>query len=295
MSCSVCKDGLPKDGDFVSCGKCDYKMHFECSGIKKSTWKSKTAKAKSDWECNVCKKKPRIQSVNSDEDTEPDDPIYNALKKFLEGMFERQEQRIVERVNNITTLVTQMEERFMNIIENIKELEKKTTTFQKDLDELRMDIEMEKQYSRSRNFVITNIPITEKEDVEKKVTTLLTKMDIQLEGQSITAHRLPANKQHPAPILVQCMTRSIRDKVVRKARKYRPTVKLISNNHPDKPIFFNDHLTPYYSGLMAKVNQERKNKGYQFVWMNGNRIMVKKDNSSKAVQILKHEDLGKIE
>lgn len=286
---------MPKEGEYVSCSKCDYKYHFDCCGVKKPSGKGKGAKSKIEWDCNTCRiKKPRHQSVNVEEESEPDDPTYIALKKFLESMFDRQEERISEKVNNITVLISQLEERYVNVLENMKELEKATITFRREIEDLKLDFEMEKQYNRSRNFVITNIPSTEREDIGQKVSELLGKMDIHLDSQNITAHRLPSNRQQTAPIIVQCITRSIRDNVVRKARKYRPSIKLISSSHPDKPIFFNDHLTPYFAELMFKVNQIRKNKGYQFVWMNGNKIMVKRDNTSKAIQIVKHEDLSKI-
>lgn len=295
MSCYQCEECFPREGDYVSCNKCDNKYHFECSGVKKPTSKGKSAKAKIDWECNTCKnKKPRHQSVNADDDPEPDDPTYVALKRFLKGMFDRQEQRISERVNTITALITQMEERYLSILENVRELETRTINFKKEIEDLKLDFEMEKQYGRSKNFVITNIPHIENEDIGQKVSELLAKMDIHLESQHITAHRLPSNKQVPAPIIVQCVTRSIRDSVVRKARKCRPSTKLINTSLQDRPIFFNDHLTPYFADLMSKVNQNRKNRGYRFVWMNGNKIMVKRDNTSKPIQIVKHDDLDKI-
>lgn len=92
--------------------------------------------------------------------------------------------------------------------------------------------------------------------------------------------------------MVQCMSRESRDYIVRKARKFRPKTSLLKRDiHPEKAIYFNDHLTPYFSDLMAKANRARKSRGYKYIWMNGNRIMLKKDNLSKAIQIIKEEDL----
>lgn len=292
MACVQCKDSLPRDEDYVSCGKCTKAYHYDCSGVKKTTWMSKSAKLKSEWACPQCRtKKNRTQSV--DEEQESEDPTYLALKKLLEVMFKKQEQAIIERVDTITALVNHIEEKFLNVLDNVKELETKTLSLQNDIQELKTALEMEKQYGRSKNFIITNIPYSEKEDVGQKVSDLLAVMDIQLKKEDITTHRLPSSKK-PAPIIVQCTTRAVRDVVVRKARKFRPKVSLINKNQPDVPIFFNDHLTPYFSDLMAKANQIRKNKGYSFIWMNGNRIMVKKGNLFKAIQITSTADLDKI-
>lgn len=292
MACIQCKVDLPSDGDQVICGKCNGNFHYECSGVKKSTWRAKSSKLKSEWECINCRtKKPRTQSV--EEEQEPEDPTYQALKKLLEGMFNRQERIIQERMDSINELINQLEERFVNVLDNMKELESKTVTLQRDIEDLKVTLEMEKQYGRSKNFVVTSIPHSEKEDVGEKICDLLSLMDITLRKEDITAHRLPSSKK-PAPIIVQCNTRAIRDNIVRKARKCRPKVSLISNIQPDRAIFFNDHLTPYYSELMARTNQIRKTKGYKFVWLNGNKIMVKKDNLTTAIQITKRDDLAKI-
>lgn len=55
MVCEQCKENLPSDGDFISCGKCSLAYHYECSGMKKSTWRAKSLKLKSEWECIQCK------------------------------------------------------------------------------------------------------------------------------------------------------------------------------------------------------------------------------------------------
>lgn len=208
-------------------------------------------------------------------------------------MFKKQEKAILERVDNITVLISQIEERFLKVLDNVNELESKTILLQKDINEIKTELEMEKQYARSKNFVITSIPYSDKEDVSKKVSDLLALLDIQLKKEDITTHRLPSVKK-PAPIIVQCTSRAIRDSIVRQARKHKPKVSLISDKHPDIPIFFNDHLTPYFSDLMAKANQIRKKKGYSFIWLNGNKIMVKKGNLARAIQVTSITDLEKI-
>lgn len=292
MACFQCKATLPSDGDYVNCGKCNNCFHYDCSGMKKSTWRSKSEKLKNEWACVNCRiKKPRTQSLEDEQ--EPDDPTYMALKRFLEAMFKKQERIILERVDNITTLLNQVEDRFLQMADNIKDLESKTNTMKNDIEDLKLTLEMERQYGRSKNFVITGIPHSDKEDVGNKVCELLALLDINLKKEEITSHRLPSSKK-PSPIIVQCLTREIRDNIVRKARKCRPKLSLISDSQPDKPIFFNDHLTPYFSDLMARANLSRKNKGYKFIWLNGNKIMVRKDNLTKAIQIVKIEDLSKI-
>ncbi|KAG8267443.1 hypothetical protein J6590_052065 [Homalodisca vitripennis] len=117
-------------------------------------------------------------------------------------------------------------------------------------------------------------------------------MNIDLKKEDITAHRLPSLRS-PVPIIVQC-TRAIRDSVVRKSRKFKPSTSLLGNDHPERTIYFNDHLTPYFSDLMKKAKEVRDKVGYKYIWFSGNKIMMKKDNESRAIRIVKIGDLDKI-
>lgn len=292
MACNQCENDLPSEGDCVTCGKCNGNYHYDCSGIKKNTWKAKSVKSRNEWECTKCRgKKNRTPSV--EDDLEVDDPNIQGLKKFIENLFKRQEKIITDRVESIMVVVNQLEERFTVMLDKTKELEEKTLSLERNIEELKGTLECEKQYARSKNFIVTSIPRSETEDVPEIIVKLLQSMNITIHKEEFTAHRLPSS-QNPSPIIVQCNTRATRDNIVRTARKNRPKLSLIFKNHPDRSIYFNDHLTPYFANLMAKSNAIKKSKGYRFVWMNGSKIMLKKDNLSRAIQITTEKDLDKI-
>lgn len=293
MSCSSCYKNLPSDGDCVTCGKCANIYHFDCSGLTKTTWKAKNTKSKNKWECQNCRSgKSRTQSVDSD--TELEEPTILSLKRFIESMFKKQENTLIQRMDGMVEIINQLEERFHTTLDKVREIEEKTLTLEREISELKITLEMEKQYSRTRNFLITSIPKRDKEEARDTVVNILKSMEIAINKEEITAHRLPS-KINPAPILVQCTSRESRDTIVRIARKLKPKVsQFYKDVHPDRAIFFNDHLTPYFSELMAKTNQARRSKGFKYIWMNGSKIMVKKDNLSKAIQVITHEDIEKI-
>lgn len=295
MNCETCNKSLPQDGDYVTCGKCGAELHYQCAGILKSTWKSKNTNKKAEWECAACKPltRNRIKSNTDHEEDKEDDPTFKALKNLLERMFKRQEEKIAARVDSLVTLVGSLEDSISRLFDKVKEVEESNLELRKELDEVRLDLECEKQYGRSKNFVVTSLPQTEKEDVPEKICSLLNKMNIDLKKEEITAHRLPSPRS-PAPIIIQCTTRAIRDNIVRSARKFRPTTSLISGSQPERAIYFNDHLTPYFSNLMKEAKTVKEQKGYKFIWLNGNRIMLKKDNNSKAIRVVKPEDLDKL-
>lgn len=291
MSCNQCNLELPSDGEYVLCGKCNGKLHFECCGLKKNSWKTKSAKAKNEWECIKCRGKKRLGSV--EDDLEVDDPNMLGLKKFIETLFKRQEKIISDKVDSIMVVVNQLEAKLNDIIDKTKELEEKTMLLERDIEDLKATLECEKQYGRSKNFIVTSVPRSDKEDIPQIVIKLLNSMNIAIQKEEFTAHRLPSGK-NPSPILVQCNNRATRDTIVRTARKNRPKLSLISGDYPDRSIYFNDHLTPYFANLMSKANALKKLRGYRFIWMNGNKIMLKKENLSRAIQVTTEKDLDKI-
>lgn len=292
MVCNQCNKELPSDGDYLTCSKCNNSYHLECSGLRKTTGKTKS-KSKTEWECINCRPN-KSRTLSGDLDLDMEDPTVNSLKRIIEQLFKKQEKTIIDRVDNIMEVVTRLEDKFLGALDKMKEIEEKTVSLEKDIIELKTSLEMEKQYGRSKNFIITSIPQVDKEDVRQTVADLLKSMEIVIKKEEITAHRLPS-KNGPASIIVQCSSRETRDLIVRRARKLKPKMSFFRKDaFPDRAVYFNDHLTPYFSDLMAKTNQVRKVKGYKYIWMNGNRIMVRKDNISKAIQVTKQEDIKNI-
>jgi hypothetical protein len=260
-------------------------------GVSKNTWKGKSNQKKMEWECINCRT-PRSR-LNSNPDNEPTDPTYVSLKRLLENMFQKQEKAIIERIDGLTAIVTEVREKYEEITKEVKEVTEKTTALRKDIDELKVALECEGQYGTSKNFIITSIPTSQDEDVGEKVDQLLSAMNIQIRKEEFTAHRLPANNQTPA-IIVQCSTRATRDSIVQRARKFKPNLSLIYPNVPQRAIYFNDNLTPYFANLMMQAKRIKREKGYKFLWLNGNRIMLKKDESSRAIRIVKEGDFQQV-
>lgn len=293
MPCKKCLVTIPEDGDFAICRKCKSQFHYACTGQTKATWEKKSEKRKAEWDCNDCNKPPKTRLGSQAEEDLAEDPVYSSLKSFIEKMFEKQEKLITSRVDRITEFMSNLEDKINGMLDKIQKLEEDTVAFREELDDLRVTLECERQYGRSKNFIVTSIPYSDKEDISGTIIQLLGAMDITLKREEFTAHRLPA-KNGPPPVIVQCCTRGTRDFIVRRARKLRPTVSLISNGMSNTAIYFNDHLTPYFANLMGEAKQIKHQKGYKYIWLNGNKIMLRKDNQSQAIKVERPSDLDKL-
>ncbi|XP_039297812.1 uncharacterized protein LOC120354540 [Nilaparvata lugens] len=225
MDCSVCDKALPIDNDCVACGKCQLEYHFHCSGVSKSTWKAKSAQKKAEWECPQCRGAARPRKNSTEE--ELTDGTHLMLKRLVEKMLSDHEAVMVKKMEEMKKLFTGIEEKIGGVLEEIKNLKKKTEILKSDIDDLRVDLECERQYGRSRNIIISSIPFSRNEDLKEKILTLMKKMDIELRREDITTHRLPS-KNAESPTILQLSSRSVRDMIVKKARAIRPTTSMFN-------------------------------------------------------------------
>ncbi|XP_022201425.2 uncharacterized protein LOC111058230 [Nilaparvata lugens] len=212
----------------------------------------------------------------------------------MEKLFAKQERVINEKMDEMMTMIKNVEEKVGEMRKDIEVIQGDSAALRKELEDLKITVECERQYARSRNIIISGIPFKKNEDLAQSITTLLGKMEIDIRTQDISTHRLPSKNENHSPAILQLNSRAIRDRIIKAARKRKPDTGLINPDLPKKAIYFNDHLTPYFNTLMMKVKEISKKKNYKYVWMNGDRIMVRKDELSKGIRIIKLEDLDKM-
>lgn len=291
MACSKCKNDLPRNGDFVTCGNCKNQYHYECSNISATTWKAKSQSKKANWKCVSCRNqnKNETTSPKTSEPKPPEDPSFIALKKILEEMFQKQEKLLTNKIAALQETINQFQSSMDSILGQVKTLEENNKAMSLEIEDLKTTLEAEKQYARSKNFVIAGIPQKKDENVKEDICRLLAKMNLQVKQEELTIHRLP-DKDGNSPVFVQCYSRETRDKIVRHARKLKPNLKLLDNSKSDKPIYFNDHLTPYYVKLMIKAKAFVRDRKFKYIWLDGNKIMIKKGDKDKPFKIQKDSD-----
>lgn len=289
MSCPSCNNKLPKDGDYVLCQYCDSKYHFPCASIAKTTWKAKSKAKKAEWKCSNCR-----NNTNITEQQHSDDPLFQSIKTLLEKMFESHEKTITKRIDELNESISNIQSQLKSVLDQVKEIDATTEHLKTEIEFLKTTVESEKQYSRSKNFIISGIPMQRDENIKLEVSKLLSEMKIYHHPGEMTVHRLPTKTGEPQ-VFVQCYTREARDYIVRQARKIRPKLSFIAPTAEDKPIYFNDHTTPYFTQLMLKAKAIKKEKNYKYVWLDGNKIMMKKDDRAKPIRIFSDKDFNSVQ
>lgn len=151
------------------------------------------------------------------------------------------------------------------------------------------------QYSRNRNLEIKGIPFSEDENLPDALDKIgealnepIAKSDIEI------CHRVPAKKPNTVPnIVVQFKSRPKRDAVLQKARKMRLSTEDLGFS-PNSPLFINEHLCPALKRVLGMAIEQKKAKGWKFVWTSNGRVLARKDESSSILYLRNAQDVEKM-
>lgn len=150
------------------------------------------------------------------------------------------------------------------------------------------------QYSRINNVEIKGVPSTQGENCAEILEKIGEKIDCPVTASDIEiVHRIPA-KDGPH-ILARFLLRTKKAEFIAKARKARLTAGSIgftSENASVKPVFINDHLTPENKRLFAQALALKKEKEWQFLWVENCKIKARKTKDSRVYRISGVSDLA---
>lgn len=324
--CSVCKDKLPLDNDFVNCSFNGCKLHYECAGIKPSTYRTMSGVRRDSYKCRLCRNSATsagdsgsVVSSEGDADLQTNEPkslegvFYKIdnLEKSFKVMFEKHTTSLKNEVSElklsvefctgkIDDFVQEMTALRLKVIEVEKEnksLSEKNSRLEIKVQQLEVEVQQMQQYSRGCNLQLDGVPEMEGE----RVLDIINKMAIALDetvvlNQDIqAAHRIPGkNNMRPRPIIVQFTNRMKRDAVLKKARAKKLKSTNFVSNVPETFVYVNEHLTPYYKKLLFEAKRIKKEKSYLYVWVRGSKIFAKKDVNSQVIRLESFRDLGKM-
>lgn len=194
---------------------------------------------------------------------------------------------VLKKMETLQNAMNSIKAKQKNIEEENKELKKK-------MRELEIEADERDQYSRNRNVQIDGIPHQKDENLEELVKEIGNKIEVTIDNNDIdVVHRIPTfSKNSVEPIVVQFVTRKIRDNVIKKAKINKITTKDINMNGPDKAIFINDHLTRKRKDILHEAKKKKIELNFKYVWSKGGKIYMRKDDSSNVIQLRSLEDLA---
>lgn len=180
----------------------------------------------------------------------------------------------------------------------INELEIKIDTLMKENKSLQLELNMNNQRDRLLNLEILGVPELKGEDICDLVGIIVKQTGVDISRDDIVeVNRVtPRFKQQgrPRSIVVKMKSRLLKDNIISGARKNRLSTKDLNFPGGPKPIYVNEHLSPYNKRLLSKCREAAKIKQYRYVWSKNGRIFIRRNDTSPAVQIQEESDIMKI-
>lgn len=320
--CKHCSEDLPFDDDYITCFGCKGQLHYLCANVREQTWRKNNAEQKRSWRCFACKTKTdSLAGVGGVQKAaqKPATPVdkHDAGFELLQQLLPHIRNIIREENLAITTKMDEFQkaidfyghqiDSYTKILEKITDenkklsekyncLETKYIALEKQIEEIKINAEEDRQYARNHNVEINGLQEIQTENLTDIAITLgkeagmsdMSKADIQ------AIHRVNSRTAKIRPVIIQFTNRSTRDDFLRKIKVRRPTLDLIYPEKPKDPIYINDHLTPYYRGLLYEAKNKKNDnneKIYKYVWFKDFKLFARRTDSSNIIRIKSAADI----
>ncbi|KAI5715434.1 hypothetical protein M8J76_012626 [Diaphorina citri] len=235
------------------------------------------------------------------------DPMENILSRFEEKLWKKMDKKF----NDIERYMEFSSEKMDDFFKMMKELQKKCILMEGEQEIIRQEnmelkskvksleaqVQENSQHLNHGNKIeIVGLPATvnnEKETVSK----ILEKVN----GVSIAEsnYDMETRKyENRLNVTVQFQAKSLRDKIMKKKLSERK-VKLgdvVNSGDVDdtKFVYLNESLSPYYGKLFSEAKKIKRDKNYAHIWVRDGKILLKKQENSRPMQLKCMDDLGKI-
>lgn len=193
---------------------------------------------------------------------------------------------IEKKIDSLAGRVTIVETKINKQEESHKELQSR-------VDSLEERNRANEQRFRINNIEIVGIPKTKNEDCATIVEDVAKAAGIVVkEGDIQIAHRVPSKR---GSIIAQLQLRKTRIEWMKTFKEKRNlTADKVNKIFPNTRVYVNEHLTLHNKQLLHEAKKMKKEKLCEFVWVNDNKILVRKNIKSKIFRIQTDKDIARV-
>ncbi|KAF9405079.1 hypothetical protein HW555_014025 [Spodoptera exigua] len=235
------------------------------------------------------------------------------LSKFTETL-NRQLQPIKEQMDKMDKSMLFMNSQYEDLLkeycaskETVKELQKENLEMKMCINDLSSRVNQLEQQTRSifQNIEIQCLPEKKQENLLQIVTQLSKVVGSGIVDSDIKyctrVAKQSSTNSRPRSIVVQLASPRTRDQFLAATIKYNksnPDNKLNTSHlgyaGPKSPIFITEHLSTTNKALHTAARIKAKELGYQFVWVRGGRIFIRKEQESEHILVRSKDTLNKL-
>jgi hypothetical protein len=288
MNCTRCDEALPTDGEFITCKGCTSYLHFDCSGVKETTYRGMSTQKKNDWRCNVCRVKTRSVSTSSGVTENAEfRTMFAHINEKLEILTE-----VNDKMENLQASFYEMKKELKQYKEKVIHLEDVMREKDKKIESMEQRILDLEQYSRMKNVEIVGIEKKQNENLDKLFENLCSKLEINNitpdEVESI--HRLPNKRRTSENIIVSFKSRKIRDNFLLKRKTVVRNSDIMNTENRDR-IYLIENQSKDFKRIFWDIKQCALERGYKYIWSKNGKIYIKHQDNDKAIRVISKEEI----
>lgn len=311
IDCYKCAKELPDEGGFVTCQGCDECYHYgECS-ISLSTYNGMGSKKKASWRCEKCRehkdtRKPREDSSSMDATLTPNEmlkvrseiaDVKSILVELRDQMKDiiKSQQFLSAQYDEIKTGQELIESHLKKMEGRIGQIKDENKERDSKIEELTKRIIQLEQHENDKKLEIHGIEESPGENIEEKMLNIAAKLNVKLEVRDLeSAQRVHAwHKEGPSPVIVEFRSVKICNNIKEKKRSIINN-KDVSGGNSERKIYIYEYLSAYYKKLLWETKQHAREKGWKYVWVQNSRVLVRKNDGSRILNIRDPTDFAKI-
>lgn len=279
-NCAYCSESLSRNtgNSIINCNKCKKVFHLKCAGVTVN----ELSIVKNNWCCTEC----RINEIG-----EAVKRIDVSVAKFKESTNDAITS-IAENVNKVVGLGKAVSENS----KRIEALGLQNVHLKAEIKELKSAVDRTESLAKQNNLIISGIPENKDENLINILVNLLNTLDIQLPHNTIsTARRIRTRNGSVRPVLLVLANHDIKSKIL-SAYSKRNGIKCNSLGlDSENVIRIGNHLSSNVQNLLKETKATLQVTGkYKHVWITGDRILVRKDDDSKILNIKSADDIKRL-
>jgi hypothetical protein len=300
VRCGYCDSEILPQDECVKCHGCNNSYCYGCS-IKENTYRNMTEEKKSSWRCQQkCKGKANTVS-KATTSNKNEDEVKNALAVLTSKIdsfgtilneVKQSQDFISEKYDFMLAELSELKKQNKSMSDEIKGLKRVVAEKDSEIELLQLKVNDLDQYGRRINLEISGVKEAGRKDTFEILENFADKIGVTFRREDFhAAHPLKnKNPERPPTILVQFVSRDVRDRWMQEGRK---AYKSIPNGNPEK-IYFNDNLTFTNRMLLRDAKLRAREKGFKYVWFKNCKIFARREENAPVIHIRSKADLTKI-
>lgn len=179
------------------------------------------------------------------------------------------------------------------------DLHSEIASLKHSLKSLQADSIKQQQRDRMFNVEVSGLPESKSEDLERILIGIAMYAGVSITSNDIShVNRVQPMKSvpgRPRVIVAKLHSRLHKDNIIAGVRKHRGiSTKDLSLPGEARPLYVNEHLTPYNKDLLKKCKEVSKTKQYQFLWVKNCQIFMRKHDKAPLVTVRTDDDITKL-